>query len=65
MSPIGENWEIFWSQTGQWRPAKITNESGDRVELQFQDASSRSPDFAKTISTTRQAMSNKAAFRPK
>jgi hypothetical protein len=64
MSPIGESWEMFWPETGQWRPAKIINEAGERVELQFQDAPAL-PDLAKTISTTRQAMNNKAAFRRK
>jgi hypothetical protein len=60
---IGEKWEMFWSPTGQWRLAKIVNELGDQVELKFQDVPSRG--LAETISTTRQAMSNKAAFRRK
>jgi hypothetical protein len=59
---IGEEWEIFMQDTGQWRRAKIINEAGDRVELQFQDAP-HLPDLAKTLSTTRQALSDKRLYR--
>jgi hypothetical protein len=64
MGSVGEDWEVFVSETGQWRPAKIINESGNNIELQYQGAP-HSPDLEKTISTTRQAMNNKAAFRRK
>jgi hypothetical protein len=62
MGSVGELWDVFVRETGQWRHAKIINESGDRIELQFEDAP-HLPDLQKTISTTRQAMNNKAAFR--
>ena len=64
MSPVGDDWEVRSRETGEWRPAKIINELGDQVELQFQDAPHLT-DLAKTISTTRQEMTNRAAFRPK
>jgi hypothetical protein len=31
MGSVGENWEVFVKETGQWRPAKIINESGDQA----------------------------------
>jgi hypothetical protein len=62
MMPIGDLWEALWPQTRQWRPARIVNESGDRIELQFQDAPGSS-DLERTISTTRQAMENRHQFR--
>lgn len=62
MNSIGEDWEVCWR--GAWRPGKIINELGNQIELQFQDAP-HAPDLEKTISTTRQAMTNRKAFRLK
>ncbi len=38
MSSVGEYWDVFVRDMGQWRPAKVINELGDKIELQFQDA---------------------------
>lgn len=64
MTSIDDEWDVFCRKTGKWRPAKIINELGNQVELQFLDTLGV-PDLEKTISATRQAMSNEATFRSK
>ncbi len=59
---IGETWEVFDKGRNAWRPAKIINELGNQVELQFQDAPDER-DLVKTISTTREEMQDRKLFR--
>jgi hypothetical protein len=54
---IGETWELFDEGRNGWRLAKIINELGNQIELQFQD-------FPRSvISTTRERMQDQKLYR--
>jgi hypothetical protein len=59
---IGEQWRVLDKRRNAWRLAKVINELGHRVELQFQDAPDE-PDLIRTISATREEMQDCTLFR--